>query len=344
MSWFERYTIPGAYFILLTCAWMFPWVTGIETADGKATLLIGLGGLAILPIGYLLCALGQALYLTRTGLLKGGLDRAKEVFEKEQEKAATPYQFLSEVVGLEDREIQRWKYHMERQGTPKPSLFEGCAEQLAEPLLHSHSVFKAEQDGSSRFKQFSSDGLIHNRDWTRRRTNVLALNDALRWATLLAFFVAGTAILLLRFCKEGTEGIHVLVPDHLNAGVALGLMSVLSVLAWFFLKFSYKLIAQQLIVMVSECIFYQSPTPSKTEHAELNLAERVLYDQWLELKAVMVSNNKFSPYLNDLRWIRGNNWSRGCFLSMSDQEQADCREDLATIRQRMHEDEFLDAI
>ena len=65
MNWFQRYGIPGAYFVALTAAWLFvlsPQTRAVVDGDHTAAL-VGLAVLVFLPIGYVISVLGQVIYL-----------------------------------------------------------------------------------------------------------------------------------------------------------------------------------------------------------------------------------------------------------------------------------------
>ena len=65
MNWFERYGIPGAYFVGLMAAWVYALYPDIlrHQVCHNSPWLIGLAAIAFLPIGYIISILGQLLYL-----------------------------------------------------------------------------------------------------------------------------------------------------------------------------------------------------------------------------------------------------------------------------------------
>lgn len=68
MNWFQRYGIPGAYFVALSAAWVFalsPQARAILAVDNNHTgALAGLAVLIFLPIGYVISIFGQVVYLS----------------------------------------------------------------------------------------------------------------------------------------------------------------------------------------------------------------------------------------------------------------------------------------
>lgn len=65
MNWFQRYGIPGAYFIGLTIAWVYTIYGKIPTLDCKVhgEILIGVMAIIFIPIGYIISITQQMLYL-----------------------------------------------------------------------------------------------------------------------------------------------------------------------------------------------------------------------------------------------------------------------------------------
>ena len=64
MNWFQRYGIPGAYFIVLTVAWIYA-LSGMELEkieELQFNILISLAVITFIPIGYIISILQQVLY------------------------------------------------------------------------------------------------------------------------------------------------------------------------------------------------------------------------------------------------------------------------------------------
>jgi len=62
VNWFERYGIPGLYFVGLLAGWLYafyPQIICSNTLPGLIAALIAIS----LPIGYILSIIGQTLYL-----------------------------------------------------------------------------------------------------------------------------------------------------------------------------------------------------------------------------------------------------------------------------------------
>jgi len=69
MNWFQRYGIPGAYFLVLTIAWViaFSGRTKINT-DLDFDVLIALSVITFLPVGYIISIFQQWIYYTKKSL------------------------------------------------------------------------------------------------------------------------------------------------------------------------------------------------------------------------------------------------------------------------------------
>jgi len=67
MNWFQRYGIPGAYFVTLSAAWLFallsPQAREILDKDLCPSVLVALAALIFIPVGYIISILAQWVYL-----------------------------------------------------------------------------------------------------------------------------------------------------------------------------------------------------------------------------------------------------------------------------------------
>jgi len=86
MRWFQRYGIPGGYFLLVLTLWMLVFypcrITEIKN-DGGINL-VGITAISFIPIGYCLSVLAQLLYLKipKIGIV-GTAIKESEVFNEE---------------------------------------------------------------------------------------------------------------------------------------------------------------------------------------------------------------------------------------------------------------------
>lgn len=81
MNWFERYGIPGAYFWGLVIGWLWAISPCLLTQTENSFRDIGITvGFSFIPIGYIVSALQQCLYLwfPRVGMSKSALRKANK--------------------------------------------------------------------------------------------------------------------------------------------------------------------------------------------------------------------------------------------------------------------------
>ena len=91
MNWFERYGVIGAYFLIMILL-LLHINQYFQLADlrGTGTLMVGLLGFSILPIGYLVGIFSQWIYYTG----RGGTQIHKEVIKYLDEKCKTRLKLL----------------------------------------------------------------------------------------------------------------------------------------------------------------------------------------------------------------------------------------------------------
>ena len=69
MNWFQRYGIPGAYFFMLTMAWVIALSDlTIKKIDSDTGIIVSLAVITFLPVGYILSIFQQWIYYTRKSL------------------------------------------------------------------------------------------------------------------------------------------------------------------------------------------------------------------------------------------------------------------------------------
>ncbi len=151
MGWFERYGIPGAYFLFDSLLWILLLVPKIRfyvLSDGKHDYVPVLGALlalSALPFGYILTIVQQYFYLhkKKAGMYRRALEDYRQKVDKSHDEAAIE----------------------------------------ATVFCKLHFV---DEDGYS--PHDLGDNIKFIRTWIERRMDVLVINRALRWATVIAFF------------------------------------------------------------------------------------------------------------------------------------------------------------
>ena len=74
MNWFERYGIVGMFFVVMTGVWyslLFPYsLQQIPNLSRFPQLILGIGGLAVLPCGYLITIFQKQMFYLRPKFVK----------------------------------------------------------------------------------------------------------------------------------------------------------------------------------------------------------------------------------------------------------------------------------
>ncbi len=76
MNWFQRYGIPGAYFVVLLVTGLYALYPGIVQFWDRQTA-VGLALLAFLPVGYVISIFIQWRYLVGFGTHRAAMDRLR---------------------------------------------------------------------------------------------------------------------------------------------------------------------------------------------------------------------------------------------------------------------------
>jgi hypothetical protein len=115
MNWFQRYGIPGAYFIGLSLTWGYALdYCMIPTIDPR--MLIALAAIIFIPIGYIISILQQWLYLQfkclgihRKAKIEAGIDFSGQPDDEATIEARSLLLILSKRIPLDhNRFIQDW--------------------------------------------------------------------------------------------------------------------------------------------------------------------------------------------------------------------------------------------
>lgn len=177
MNWFERYGIPGAYFIGLMAGVLYAFYPNLFKELGNGSdykWLLALAAITFLPIGYIISILGQAVYLNwrrwfwKCRWLRGWLGfhgAAMDSLKKDESKDESKHEAIVEARTL---------------------LL--TASRKGYLSVHTHRYI---------------------RDWIARRMDVVAINQSVIWATVLAIIVA--RVFLGVPCRMAIEPLIVLI-------------------------------------------------------------------------------------------------------------------------------------
>jgi hypothetical protein len=159
MNWFERYGIPGAYFVLLLATlsvicWADSLVQYFECHPQLLTGVAALGAAASIPIGYLLAIISQVLYYT-------------------------PLSWFWKV----HRPAWKWAWNNRSDRERKPNE--------RKPRHASEWHVEADVTFVARWKHHykGEDGLKRSefmQQWFAKRSDVMAMNAAMIWGTVVA--------------------------------------------------------------------------------------------------------------------------------------------------------------
>lgn len=152
-GWFQRYGIPGTYFLVLTIFWSFS-IYPICLSKDLLAPLIGAIAVSFLPIGYVISIVGLFWHLLRNrGVHAEALKNLGE----------SKVKFTSRL---------------------RRMLPNGAELILDEPTLEAYSTLRIleESDVNIKKEQF-------NRDWISRRMDIVVINRSLIIATVSSFIV-----------------------------------------------------------------------------------------------------------------------------------------------------------
>jgi len=159
VNWFERYGIPGAYFIGLMVGWGYAFCPNLFTkSDNGWEWLFAIAAIVFLPVGYIISIFGQAVYL-------------------------------------------KWRCCFAR--CPKLRVllgFHGAAMDRLSivPPIPDEAIIEARTLLLSVSRRDLLDVNTHEymRNWIARRMDVVAIDQSIFWASVLAGFIASLLCLL----------------------------------------------------------------------------------------------------------------------------------------------------
>jgi hypothetical protein len=152
MNWFERYSIPGGYFIIHTLFWLYlinSKILLLFCCNFPQEIIIALIGVSILPIGYIITIFQQVLYfiIPFMGLIRA----AKKCLDP---KRQGKYGSISEII---------------KKTVHEPEL---------EAHYSFHLVFGLDPTKLDKLKYFQ--------EWSRKRMNVMAMSLSIIIATIIS--------------------------------------------------------------------------------------------------------------------------------------------------------------
>lgn len=150
MNWFQRYGIPGAYFVGLGLVWAYAFYDKMSFEQIK--IFFAIATITFLPTGYIISVLSQWIYLSikSCGIHKKALNKAKKKFR---------FNFS----------------YFDLPGNPKD-----------EAMIEAYSTILVTFKGKELGLNFKEEDWT----WIKKRMDILAINLSLIVATILAFLSA----------------------------------------------------------------------------------------------------------------------------------------------------------
>ncbi len=198
MNWFERYGIPGLYFVGLVAGWVYafcPQIIHWENLDALLGLVAALIAVS-LPIGYIISIIGQSVYLISRRCLWGWLR-------------------LRGGLGVHGAAMDKLVRESEEFNRDEPTKDEAIIE--ARTLLLTASGLFLDPISTHRYI----------RDWIARRMDVVAINQSLLLAT---FFAGIIAFVIYRLQPGPPSATAVIVLSIISATVILAMILSIRVL------------------------------------------------------------------------------------------------------------------
>lgn len=160
MNWFERYGIPGSYFIASMAGWVYALYPSIWNPHTSRDLqsLVALAAVIFLPIGYVISILSQTVYLNWRRCFAG----------------CPP---LRGWLGFHGAALDT----ISISGAP-----------LDEAVIEARTLLLT----ASRKGPLTIDTHLYMRNWIARRMDVVAINHSIIWATVFAGIIALVAHIL----------------------------------------------------------------------------------------------------------------------------------------------------
>lgn len=156
MNWFQRYGVPGVYFLGLLVLWTVAFyhrpISSLNIGDRTVQAVLGVVAISFLPVGYLISILQQIIYLRsqRLGITTRAIRRAN-VFRDDSIRRNHQYWLEAEACLVE---VGQWR--------------------------------RGENNGAQPRQNFNVEMSKFFQDWSRSRNNVMAINGSLILATFLA--------------------------------------------------------------------------------------------------------------------------------------------------------------
>jgi len=188
LNWFERYGIPGLYFVGLMAGWVYafcPQIIRWENLDTLLGLIAALIAIS-LPIGYIVSIIGQSVYLRWLGVHGAAMDQLVREPEGSNRDEPTRDEAIIEARTL---------------------------------LLTAHGLFL---DPTNTHRYI--------RDWIARRMDVIAINQSLFLATLLAGIIAIIAFVICRLQPGPPSAIAVIILSIISVAVILAMILSIRIL------------------------------------------------------------------------------------------------------------------
>ena len=160
MNWFQRYGIPGAYFVGLMAGWVYAFNPDLwkNQAFSDHQWLLALAAIAFLPIGYVISIFGQVVYLN-------------------WRRCFARYRWLRGWLGFHGAAMDTAGVKFLGFRDDQPTQYEAIIE--ARTLLLTALT-----------KRIPVRTHQYIRDWIARRMDVVAMNQSIFSATLFAMIIA----------------------------------------------------------------------------------------------------------------------------------------------------------
>lgn len=186
MNWFQRYGIPGAYFIGLSMAWAHAFYSCMfqrifNKVDG--TELILLAAIIFIPIGYVISVFQQWIYLKCKclGMHRAGINLPRKEAMKKAEKKAKMYIKLARKKKYKEKNKtlrDKAKNIVNKTNERFPECrYNDATNEVDVLLLSVNRVMR---------KKIEIEVLKFAQLWVNKRTDVVAINFSLIIATVLS--------------------------------------------------------------------------------------------------------------------------------------------------------------
>ncbi len=226
MNWFERYGIPGAYFIGLMTAWVFAFHPNlIKQLASPDPQWLGLAVITFLPIGYIISIASQVIYLNWRRCFPGSLLQGWLGFHS---AAMDRLNILDSTLTQNERD----KVINERN-------------ERDEVIIEARTLLLS----ASKHGPLNVEAHKYTRNWIARRMDVVAIDQSLIIATFVAPFFAVIIAVIIYALRLGRPSHFVVVFPLIISGIAiLGFISFIVILV---LILSILTLRRQVIEVIS---------------------------------------------------------------------------------------------